>query len=504
MAKDIKVLFENNDYIIFGFEENKEASYYTLYTLDNLFNAYRENDYRENTIKLSKKNLDLVNYFKVNYIKNIDGREVVLDSTNFYRFNNKVFNRINIKCMRSFDRISIMFDTKEVYDKYIVYEVDHDKYNVLLETEDFILNTSAIKEGNTYYVEGYKKKDGEFVLEGTSEIFICVPEKQVFPPTKIGLSIIIPCYNSEKFLCRTVDSVLLSEIKNIEIILVDDGSTDKTGEIVDWYKDTYGDVFKIIHQENQGLSFARNNGMKLAEGKYTAFLDSDDMVHPYMYYNLYNFAKKENLDVAVCRVLERDDAGVTNVTLEVPNHDYLVYDFDQTFDLSYKRSYENIVFVSAWSKIIRTDIVKDHPFPPSNLYEDSAFTMMVYSFCDRIGYVNDAVYIWDKRFQKTVGTYTNTYKKKGVDYLKAYYDAAFNNVENGNQDRLDYLTAYAIFTIYCHIFEGDTNMEYQRDPDRKYLDYLKKMSKIYDPRENEPLKRVPEIYDFVINALELY
>ena len=172
--------------------------------------------------------------------------------------------------------------------------------------------------------------------------------------------------------------------------------------------------------------------------------------------------------------------------------------------MSYKRQYENIVFVSAWSKIIRTDIVREHPFPPSNLYEDSAFTMMVYSYCDRIGYANNALYVWDKRFQKTIGTYTNTYSKQGVDYLKAYYDAAFNNVECGNPDRLDYLTAYAIFTIYTHIFDGNNNLESQRDPQRKYLEYFRKCHEVYNVKENEPLKRVPEIYDFVINALELY
>ena len=503
MAKDISVLFENDDYQLFSFEENKEVSYYTLYTYDNLFNAYRENDYNENIIKLYKKDIEDIKFIKVNYIKNIDGREVVIDSTNIHKLETKKYNRIIVNCIKSFDDVtSVSFNSREEYDKYIVYEVNENKYSVLLETDDFIIHTRKIKEGRTYFVEGYKKKDGKFVLEGTSKVFICIYQQLSFKEDEIGLSIVIPCYNSEKYLCRTVDSVLLSAIKNIEIILVDDGSKDKTGEIVDWYKNTYGKVFKVIHQENQGLSFARNNGLKIATGEYTAFLDSDDMVHPYMYDNLYKFAKKENLDMAICRVLSRDDVENTNNTLAVPNSDYLVYDFDKTFDMSYRRAYENILFVSAWCKIIRTDIVREHPFPPFNLYEDSAFTMMVYSYCDRIGYANNAVYIWDKRFQKTVGTYTNTYSKKGVDYLKAYYDAALYNVEKGNQDRLDYLTAYAIFTIYTHLFDGNNNLERQRDPDRKYLDYLKKFNSIYNVKENEPLKRVQEIYDFAIGQLE--
>ena len=95
---------------------------------------------------------------------------------------------------------------------------------------------------------------------------------------KIKLSIIIPVYNVEKYLSICLDSVLAQDLKNIEVIMVDDGSTDNSGEICDKYSNKYSN-FIAIHQKNKGLSGARNTGIKKSKGEFLMFIDSDDFIN---------------------------------------------------------------------------------------------------------------------------------------------------------------------------------------------------------------------------------
>ena len=90
------------------------------------------------------------------------------------------------------------------------------------------------------------------------------------------LSVIVPVYNVEKYLARCIDSILSQSYQSLEIILVDDGSTDSSGQICDTYAAKYRQI-KVIHQKNQGLSAARNAALKIARGEYYSFIDSDDV-----------------------------------------------------------------------------------------------------------------------------------------------------------------------------------------------------------------------------------
>ena len=110
------------------------------------------------------------------------------------------------------------------------------------------------------------------------------------------ISIIIPCYNVEKYLRRCLDSVLSQTFCDWEAICVDDGSPDECGKILDQYAQN-DSRFKIIHQENKGASVARNNGLAEAKGDWICFVDSDDIIHPQMLEIVYNKAISNNVDM---------------------------------------------------------------------------------------------------------------------------------------------------------------------------------------------------------------
>ena len=117
------------------------------------------------------------------------------------------------------------------------------------------------------------------------------------------VSIIVPIYNSEKYMEKCIDSILNQTLNDIEIILVNDGSTDSSLEIAERYKQRDKRVI-IINQINSGPSIARNNGIKIATGKYIGFVDSDDYIEKTMYEKLFEVADNNKVNVAMCNYNE--------------------------------------------------------------------------------------------------------------------------------------------------------------------------------------------------------
>ena len=113
------------------------------------------------------------------------------------------------------------------------------------------------------------------------------------------ISVIIPIYNVEKYLCRCLDSIISQSYKDLEIILVDDGSPDNSPSICDSYARNDNRI-KVIHKTNGGLSAARNTGLKYAMGDFISFIDSDDYIEPKMYEILFNLITKFDSDISMC------------------------------------------------------------------------------------------------------------------------------------------------------------------------------------------------------------
>ena len=122
------------------------------------------------------------------------------------------------------------------------------------------------------------------------------------------VSMVIPAYNAEDYIARCIDNVLAQSQPDVEIIVVDDGSTDNTPEIADWYARKYENVV-AIHQENGGISEARNAGIRYANGEFIGFVDADDMIYPGMVERLYKSAKKNNCDIAITSAYKLTEQG---------------------------------------------------------------------------------------------------------------------------------------------------------------------------------------------------
>lgn len=135
------------------------------------------------------------------------------------------------------------------------------------------------------------------------------------------ISIIVPIYNSEKYLKQCIESLITQTFKNIEIILINDGSTDKSKQICEEYA-VKDDRIKLINKNNEGVSVARNIGIKIATGKYIAFIDSDDWLEPIYLETLYNEISKNNADLVICNYnIIRRNKKIKNI--KFPKNNFL-------------------------------------------------------------------------------------------------------------------------------------------------------------------------------------
>ncbi len=235
------------------------------------------------------------------------------------------------------------------------------------------------------------------------------------------LSVIIPAYNSEMFLAETLDCLEKQTLKDIQIIIVNDGSTDKTAEIISEYAKKNSNILSV-YQENSGVSAARNNGINHAEGKYTLFLDSDDVFTPESFENIYNALEKSDADLAICRITSFGYGGEQlNPVAESLSKEAFI-------DCSDKRLLWNFLISN---KCFRTEMLKksDVRFPPLRYSEDGAFTMqLVYKENPKIIGVDGALFKYRRHTPKEGFSVSQSISTELVNHflqsMGIVYDAA--------------------------------------------------------------------------------
>ena len=231
------------------------------------------------------------------------------------------------------------------------------------------------------------------------------------------VSVIVPVYNVLPYLREALDSVINQTYKNLEILVVDDGSTDGSGEVCDEYLSDPRVI--VIHQENKGLSGARNTGLDRMTGEYVAFLDSDDAFMPEMIEKMLDAIMRNDTDASICGY----DACYTNKSI------YLSY-FRRTRDihfceekvLSYKEVL-NLLIVdkicwAVWNKVFKRYIWNNIRFPEGDNFEDMRIMCQIIEQCRQITIVPDVRVFYRKR----AGSITNLQTEKSMrDYMLAVH-----------------------------------------------------------------------------------
>lgn len=188
---------------------------------------------------------------------------------------------------------------------------------------------------------------------------------------KSKISIIVPIYNVEKYLDRCITSILNQSYFNIEIILINDGSTDNSLNICNKYQKKDNRIL-IINQDNQGLSAARNQGINIASGEYFGFIDGDDWIEKDMFKSLYTNMKMFNADISVCGYRRIDEEIIPNIgDIKYNNANIQVLkDKDIIKHNLFDYTKENRITDAAWDKIFKRSLFENIRFPPNKIAED--------------------------------------------------------------------------------------------------------------------------------------
>lgn len=271
------------------------------------------------------------------------------------------------------------------------------------------------------------------------------------------ISVIIPVYKVEDYLNRSVNSIIGQTYKNLEIILVDDGSPDRCGEICDEYA-KIDDRIRVIHQKNGGLSSARNAGIEIAQGKYLTFLDSDDWVHQEYIERLYQLLITRNSDIAACNFIRT--CSEDNI---LESSDIGVYEFTNMEALEQLTGKLAVELTVAWGKIYNKKLFEDIRYPIGKVHEDEFVAHhLLYKANKTVYTTRQMIYYW-QREDSIMGRGFNL--KNRINAVEAFSNRAdfFNKI---GLIKLRDKTYRTLFYIYRQIFENmnlDDKYDYKQE-----------------------------------------
>lgn len=226
------------------------------------------------------------------------------------------------------------------------------------------------------------------------------------------ISIIVPVYNVEQYLEKCITTIINQTYKNLEIILVDDGSKDSSGKICDDFSKKDNRI-KVIHKTNGGLSDARNHGLRIAKGDYIGFVDSDDYIAEDMFETLYNLMENNNSDISIVSFYEMYNNKLIGVrdSKKLENFDKLEAIKELLIDTKIQ-SY-------AWNKLFKKELFENLEFPTGKNFEDIATTLLLFEKANKVTLFEDPKYYYLRRDNSIVGVRNS---KTYTDYLEVIYD----------------------------------------------------------------------------------
>ncbi len=294
------------------------------------------------------------------------------------------------------------------------------------------------------------------------------------------VSVIIPVYNVENYIERCVTSVINQTYKNLEIIIIDDGSTDSSFEICKKLgaNDTR---IKIIQQSNSGVSVSRNTGLKNATGEYILQVDSDDFIAPYTVEHLLNVSRDNQADIVICDFVRGSDSEYNFPADANGNID--IVSSKEVYNLMYKDSHHALRYVVPWCKLYKRNLFQGIEYPDGKIFEDIYVTHKVIFKCKKIALLNEELFYYFYRSNSLMNMEFNLAK---LDYLPALVERIDFFKENG----MDNLSEIAYDELLHSLI-----WEYSRTRDMLHskvgLKYVKKMFR-QNYRKGYASKRYPD------------
>lgn len=279
------------------------------------------------------------------------------------------------------------------------------------------------------------------------------------------LSVIIPVYNVENYLPKCLDSVINQTYKNLQIILVNDGSTDNSRFICEDYKNKDSRV-QVINKSNGGLSSARNAGLDNVEGEFVAFLDSDDWIDETMYEELMNLFNNHNVEVAACGLKEIYD---DKVKFEPYTNKVSIY--DRVMAINSLVSSKKSVRFEVWNKVFKYDLIKDIKFKEKQVFEDVYFNRKVFLNLNKLAFIDMPFHNYLKVREGNTNSYFNDNK---LVVFKEFDDFILDLSNAGLIDSSKLFEAFALefsISLYCDAYRLSVSNETKnrlKDEHKKY------------------------------------
>ncbi len=281
------------------------------------------------------------------------------------------------------------------------------------------------------------------------------------------VSIIVPVYKVERYLDRCVQSIVAQTFTDLEVILVDDGSPDKSGDMCDeWSRKD--ERIRVIHKKNGGLSDARNYGLDAAMGEYVAFIDSDDWIDSDMIQLLYDAIQKYRADIAECswRCIYRD-----RIEEETENTGEYITG-DNIFALRCEIQWKYFKSI-ACNKLYKKRVLQDVRFPVGKLHEDEYTTHLAFYNARRLVYVDLSKYNYDRTREDSI---TASFREKNLDVIDAlqsrvdfFYEKGLVEVQQDMENLYFNILLDRIYKCYIYKIRTQRVKKLIRDTNEKYF-----------------------------------
>lgn len=312
------------------------------------------------------------------------------------------------------------------------------------------------------------------------------------------ISVIVPVYNVEKYLRRCIDSIIGQNYDNMEIILVDDGSTDSSGKICDDYGRSDTRII-VIHKDNGGLSSARNAGIKIATGEYLCFVDSDDYVDKNILQKLISTALKNDADMCLCDFeYVYENADICKLIKQSLGERQAISEKEYWHEFAVSG---NPVYIVAWNKLYKRYIFEDVRYPEGLLHEDEAVIHKIVEKCKKISIISDRLYYYVQRENSITN---KNIAIENLCYINFVYDRIMYFKEKEMYVVMGYVCSTGIDQLYKFYSQKNELNKKEKIIIMEYCKKLKTVSKLVFKNKETLMRDKMKAFVFWFGGINFY